>query len=144
MFQLDPASAYAAKVNPQIANMQQTEQITGKTNAAAFMYSQAVPAYPGDRNANQSNGTLRWNALTETQKLIFLYAGFPADGGFSTATLPPELVTEIEANAGPADYWNASYEQAGVVPGVQGLLTLADGMIPGTTSRVTVLLLPSA
>jgi len=147
IFQIDSSSPYAAKVNPAIANMQQTEQITGKTNAAAFMYTQAVSAYPGDPNANAVNGTgssqLRWNALTETQKQILLAAGFPT-GSFPSSPLPSDLVAFVQENAGPADYWNASYEQAGVVAGVAGLLPLRDAMIPGTTTRVTVLELPLA
>jgi len=144
IFQIDPSSPYAAQVNPLIYNEQREEQVIGVTNAAAQMVTNAQSEYPGDLNANTVNAGsgLAWNKMTEVQKEIVLAAKIVDP--WASASLPADLVAFIKVNAGPVDYWNASYEQAGVVPNVWGFLSTRTVVVVanGTAQEVTGLLLP--
>jgi hypothetical protein len=115
LFQLDPSLPFAAFVNPKIAD---TQRLTA-SGGIAYPYRQLVVAFPGDPLVGTTipNSTIKWNASTETQGLIFEYYQVNGEANPSGPAFPADMDAILKANAGPDDYWNGSYEAYGIPPG---------------------------
>jgi hypothetical protein len=133
MFQLDPKLPFAAFVNPKIAFTQ--------SQGIPYQYNQIVASFPGDPLVGQKIPTteLEWNKTTETQGLIFEYYQALANSNPSAQPWPADFEKTLNDNAGPAELWNYSYEQWGVVPGVTGSVKTLYTAVVGTGQAVTVI-----
>ena len=138
MFQLHPSLPFAAFVNPKIADSQRLYQNEG----IAFTYREMLVSYPGDPLVGTTipGTTIDWNESTETQGLIFEY--FQAQGEKTPGgpPFPADLEAILQTNAGPAEKWNGSYEDWGIVPGVAAKYPIAYGAELGTGRSVAVFL----
>ncbi len=106
-FQLDPSVPGAEKVNPEIAEAQ--------ILSIPANYRQFIMSYGGGSDPMSGKmipGTdIEWDKSTETQSLIWEAV---SEGG----QIPKNLQQVLDANAGPKEFWNLSYEDVGLVPGV--------------------------
>ncbi len=106
-FQLDASVPGAAKVNPEIAEAQ--------ILSIPANYRQFIMSYGGGSDPMSGKvipGTdIQWDQSTEVQSLIWEAV---SEGG----QIPVDLEAVLLANPGPKEFWNLSYEGAGLVPGV--------------------------
>jgi hypothetical protein len=134
-FQLDPKLPFAAFVNPKIAFTQ--------SKGIDYQYGQMLQSYAGDPAAGQMTGntTIPWNKTTEVQGLTFeFYAVQGIESSPLAPTLPDDLQQILEANPGPDEFWNYSYEKMGLVPGIPPAFKTLNTVEVGTDRSVTVIL----
>jgi len=106
-FQLDASVPGAAKVNPEIT---QAQILSIPANYRQFIMSYGGGSDP--MSGKMIPGTdIEWDKSTEVQSLIWEAV---SEGG----TPPTNLQEILDANPGPKEFWNLSYEGAGLVPGV--------------------------
>lgn len=138
MFQLNTSLPFAAFVNPKIADSQRLIQSEG----LAFTYRELQQSFPGDPLVGFTipGTTITWNESTETQGLIFEYFQVQGEANPAGPAFPADLDAILKANAGPADKWNGSYEDWGLVPGVPAKFPMTAAVEVGTARAVIVFL----
>ena len=136
MFQLPASEASASFVNPKIADSQRLFASEG----LPFSYRELVMSFPGDPLVGTTipGTTITWNASTETQGLIFEYYQAKGEANPTGPAFPADLDTILKANAGPAEKWNGSYEDWGLVTGVPAKYPTVATVEVGTGRAVTV------
>lgn len=134
MYQVDPSLPFAAFVNPKIAFTQ--------SQGIPYQYSQMLQSYPGDPLVGTTipNTTITWNESTETQGLIFEYYQAQGEAHPGIPPFPADLQKILDANAGPLEFWNGSYEYMGFVPGVPSQMKTIYTAEVGTGRAVTAIL----
>ena len=106
-FQLDASVPGAAKVNPEIA---QAQILSIPANYRQFILSYGAGSDPMSGKAIPGTN-IQWDESTEVQSLIWEAV---SEGG----QIPANLQEVLDSNPGPKEFWNLSYEGAGLVPGV--------------------------
>jgi hypothetical protein len=117
----------AAKLNVDLANIQNGANIIGRTNAMTQAYTSIIAGYSGDPNRGQMiPGTeLNYDDATQVQRLIFMayqLAGIASNpaGASVESGVPTDIASILAANPGPTgdgEWWNWSYAAWGLVPG---------------------------
>lgn len=138
MFQLDKSLPFAAFVNPKIAD---TQRLTA-SEGIGFAYREMQQSFGGDPLVGTTipNTTISWNSSTETQGLIFEYFQVQGEANPSGPAFPADLEAILKANAGPAEKWNGSYEDWGLVAGVPSKFPMTAAVEVGTARAVIVFL----
>src|SRR5580658_2857443 len=139
IYQIDSTLPFAPAINRDLTNIQRGAQIIGPDQALAQAYSAAVASYAGDPQAGQviAGTTIQVNAATTVQRMIY-------DDYMLAPVADRTLQSILDANPGPTgtgDWWNWSYNQWGVVPGVAAdgsikiatVLTLTNGVVTSVT-----------